>query len=364
MLRLSPPGYERMSRGEVFDKRAGGSELNVAAGVAHLGLRTGIISKLPDNSIGAFIKNRIRFDGVSDDNLIYDRSDDARLGIYYYEYGAAPRKPSIIYDRQNSSFTKLSLDDISDSVYSRCRESMAGFRKIVTDRADSAISRICSSMGYGEYMHKMGFGVNKINILRALGKQEENVSNFLKRMDKLCDIIRSKKSDPKSNFTMTTIHTSKGLEYDEVYLIDVYDSLFPEKVVDRKRCTDSDVLRLYEEERRLFYVGMTRAKNKLFLLSYDDKKSTFINELFQSNEKVQRRSTATRFNKSNNRINAIDYKKFQEKMSPKAIITHKTFGKGVISNRAGDIITVQFEQGVTKKLSVKSLYSFNLIKVE
>lgn len=121
MLRLSPPGYERMSRGEVFDKRAGGSELNVAAGVAHLGLRTGIISKLPDNSLGAFIKNRIRFDGVSDDYLVYDTRDDARLGIYYYEYGAAPRKPSIVYDRQNSSFTKLSVDDIPEFVFSKVR---------------------------------------------------------------------------------------------------------------------------------------------------------------------------------------------------------------------------------------------------
>lgn len=121
MLRLSPPGYERMSRGEVFDKRAGGSELNVAAGVAHLGLRTGIISKLPDNSMGAFIKNRIRFDGVSDDYLIYDASDNARLGIYYYEYGAAPRKPSIVYDRQNSSFTKLSIEDIPEVVFSKTR---------------------------------------------------------------------------------------------------------------------------------------------------------------------------------------------------------------------------------------------------
>ena len=72
MLRLSPPNYERMTRGDVFDKRAGGSELNVASGVALLGLRTGVISKLPQNALGTFIKNRIRFEGVSDDYLIYD----------------------------------------------------------------------------------------------------------------------------------------------------------------------------------------------------------------------------------------------------------------------------------------------------
>ena len=121
MLRLSPPNYERMTRGDVFDKRAGGSELNVASGVALLGLRTGVISKLPQNALGTFIKNRIRFEGVSDDYLIYDESDDARLGIYYYENGAAPRKPSIVYDRKNSSMTRISLDEIPEDVYTSAR---------------------------------------------------------------------------------------------------------------------------------------------------------------------------------------------------------------------------------------------------
>ena len=47
-----------MVRGEVFEKRAGGSELNVASGISLLGLRTGIISKLPANDLGTYIKNR------------------------------------------------------------------------------------------------------------------------------------------------------------------------------------------------------------------------------------------------------------------------------------------------------------------
>lgn len=121
MLRLSPPNYERMTRGDIFDKRAGGSELNVASGVALLGLRTGVISRLPANPLGTFIKNRIRFEGVSDDYLIYDESPDARLGIYYYENGAAPRKPSIVYDRKNSSITRIAIDEIPGEVYSATR---------------------------------------------------------------------------------------------------------------------------------------------------------------------------------------------------------------------------------------------------
>ena len=59
MLRLSPEGKERISYSETFEKRAGGSELNVAAGISMLGMRTGIITKLPRGEIGKFIKHKI-----------------------------------------------------------------------------------------------------------------------------------------------------------------------------------------------------------------------------------------------------------------------------------------------------------------
>ena len=121
MLRLSPPRHCRIVDSDVFEKRAGGAELNVASGVALLGLRTGIISMLPQNELGTFIKNRIRFNGVSDDFLQYDASGEARLGTYYYEMGAAPRKPTIVYDRKNASINRISLADIPESVYSETR---------------------------------------------------------------------------------------------------------------------------------------------------------------------------------------------------------------------------------------------------
>lgn len=117
MLRLSPTINERIVAGEVFEKCAGGSELNVSSGISLLGLRTGIISKLPQNEIGTFIKNRIRFCGVSDDYLIYDSSEDARLGVYYYENGAHPRKPCVVYDRKHSSINTISLDEIPTEAY-------------------------------------------------------------------------------------------------------------------------------------------------------------------------------------------------------------------------------------------------------
>ncbi len=121
LLRLSPAGNERLVRGETFQKQVGGAELNVASGSALLGLRTGIISKLPASDIGRYVTNRVRFNGVSDDYLVYDESKDARLGIYYYEYGAHPRKPNVVYDRKYTTINTVSPDDFPKEMYSSAR---------------------------------------------------------------------------------------------------------------------------------------------------------------------------------------------------------------------------------------------------
>ena len=121
MLRLSPQGNERISKCKIFEKHIGGAELNVACGVSLNGLRTGVISKIPDSALGDFVRNKVRFNGVSDDYLIYDHDKDARLGVYYYEMGAFPRKPQVVYDRANSSITKLHIEDLNPEMYSNTR---------------------------------------------------------------------------------------------------------------------------------------------------------------------------------------------------------------------------------------------------
>lgn len=121
MLRLSPPDNERITRGDSFGKQVGGAEMNAIAGTAMLGLRCGIISKLPANDLGTYIKNRVRQCGVSDDYLVYDEDKDARLGVYYYENGAYPRKPRIVYDRKNTSVNKIDVSDYGDELYSSAR---------------------------------------------------------------------------------------------------------------------------------------------------------------------------------------------------------------------------------------------------
>ncbi len=121
MLRLSSPSKEKISQSETFEKNAGGSELNVVSGAAMLGVRSAIITKLPDNKIGHFIRNKIRYGNVSDDYLIYDSSEEKRLGLYYYESGAYPRKSSVIYDRAKSSMCSLRIDELPHDIYEKTK---------------------------------------------------------------------------------------------------------------------------------------------------------------------------------------------------------------------------------------------------
>ena len=121
LMRLSPPGNERLVCSDILEKKTGGAELNVSAGAALLGLKTGIISKLPSNALGLYIRNQVRFNGVSDEFIVYDTDLDARLGLYYYESGAHPRKPGVVYDRKNSSFCKISADEFPAEMFVAAR---------------------------------------------------------------------------------------------------------------------------------------------------------------------------------------------------------------------------------------------------
>jgi 2-dehydro-3-deoxygluconokinase len=118
MLRLSPPGKQRISHGDLLEKNAGGAELNVAAGISALGLKTAVISKLPKNDIVAFVTEKVKACGVDSSYIIADDKKEARLGVYYYESGATPRTPKVLYDRAGSSVNSITINEINSDIYS------------------------------------------------------------------------------------------------------------------------------------------------------------------------------------------------------------------------------------------------------
>jgi len=110
MLRLSPPHFGRLEQTHSLDVEIGGSELNVAVGVSRLGMSAAWISKLPDNSLGRMVRNRARELGVDVSQVIF--SKEGRQGLYFVEYGAAPRASSVLYDRANSAISLIQPGEV------------------------------------------------------------------------------------------------------------------------------------------------------------------------------------------------------------------------------------------------------------
>ena len=117
MLRLSPLENERINNCDIFKKNVAGAELNVAAGASLLGMKTGMISILPNNNLGTYARMKMKGLGVDDTYVLSDCENDARLGIYYYENGAFPRKPQVVYDRKNSSIGKINISKFTNEIY-------------------------------------------------------------------------------------------------------------------------------------------------------------------------------------------------------------------------------------------------------
>jgi 2-dehydro-3-deoxygluconokinase len=120
MLRLSPPNFQRLEQATLLNMAVGGSELNVAAGVARLGLSAGWVSRLPDNPLGRMVRNKAREMGVDTSHLLWTKDD--RLGVYFVEYGASPRASSVLYDRSHSAISKIQPGEVAwGEVFQGCR---------------------------------------------------------------------------------------------------------------------------------------------------------------------------------------------------------------------------------------------------
>ena len=104
MLRLTTPGFRRFSQASEFVATYGGSEANVALSLAHFGIPTEFVTRLPDNALAHACVCSLRAGGLGTDGIVYGGH---RMGIYFLEQGAAFRNSNVVYDRDDSAFATL-----------------------------------------------------------------------------------------------------------------------------------------------------------------------------------------------------------------------------------------------------------------
>ena len=259
--------------------------------------------------------------------------------------------------------------------------------RILNMPGDEAVNQILTYMGYQDYLKKMGMNANKLETVKLIGSRVESPEKLLERLEELRTIIQEKVSDKDCPFILSTMHASKGLEYDTVYLLDVMDGILPEKVLANPRTASKEELETYEEERRLFYVGVTRAKNQLNVFT-TNKPSKFCSELLGKRnlrENQQKEyagikkwgdySPAGKYGiKGNGMYHGYgtghgsqkqpgkSYQELADALGEGMIVKHKKFGEGVVVDMEGEHIRIQFGDNV-KNMDLKVLARLGMLEI-
>lgn len=216
-----------------------------------------------------------------------------------------------------------------------------------------SVKEYCSMVGLSyEYM------VRLFEILQGIAFNCQTIVEFLERLSELDRLFEGSNNwnnnEEILEITLSTIHSSKGLEFDCVFMIDLINSELPgEKAVEL--AAETKDLSLLEEERRLFYVGMTRARENLFLIypssAYGERlsPSLFVKELA-----------------------ALMKKELAEGFGKGTIVRHEKFGRGVVISQycaddpysSGEFIEIKFFNGIVRKLDLMICLENQLLEFE
>lgn len=256
----------------------------------------------------------------------------------------------------------------------RLREYRKGYEVIPEMRPMRVIQLIRHDLGYEAALksraEKFGYRFDHLNnvldTLENIAMPLRTMVEFADRLKELGEAVQKAKFNPPENaVTLSTFHSAKGLEFDRVFMIDLQKGIIPSEEDEK----DTAAL---EEARRLFYVGMTRARKKLELLSFredDGKKkedSRFLNEvrgiLNPSAPKIE----------TKRRVKTSAVKSTSIPVNPNGIqsksdlivgieVVHRVFGKGTILNVDGTKLMMQFNNE-QKEFDVDTILQYRILE--
>lgn len=240
---------------------------------------------------------------VSDILMILEFSKDlSRTDLYekfYYKLKGYLSKKHIDFLRRrpgkNVFTTLMTYPDLPEYYLRNISHLNRDFKKLTHLSFRESIPFIENELGYGQYLmensKRLGYTYASLTeylyYLKLIAKEQNSLEEFIGRLKHL-EYLLQKPKDRDACLTLTTMHSAKGLEFDNVFLVDLLEGTIPSAKSLENISQNPD---LYEEERRLFYVAMTRAKKKLYLLypstrnDYENMESSFLLDLQEINVK-------------------------------------------------------------------------------
>ncbi len=183
LLRFSKLDHLRLTQGDMFTSKYGGSEANVAVSLATLGDNVEYITRLPDNAIGHAAAQNLMQLGVNTRRVLYG---GARIGTYYLEPAAGMRASKVIYDRNGSAYSELT-------------PGMIPWREILKDADVLHVSGITAAISQNaadatfealDIADEMGIKISfDINYRKNLWRYGADPRQTLKKMLSRCDMM-------------------------------------------------------------------------------------------------------------------------------------------------------------------------------
>lgn len=207
-------------------------------------------------------------------NFSRDLSDIDLYEKFYFKLKGYISKRHIEYLKRNRGKNVFNIlknyPDLPSYYHKNINGLLVGFKKIARVDVYEAIDYIDKEMGYGDYLKENAkrfmeteSTLNEyLYYLKLIAKSTKSLDLFIGRLKELeYDLLKAK--DAGAKLTFSTIHSAKGLEFSRVFVVDLYEGTLPSTSSIEDLREDPE---LYEEERRLFYVAMTRAKKELYLM--------------------------------------------------------------------------------------------------
>ncbi|MDU2755427.1 MAG: ATP-dependent helicase [Clostridium sp.] len=258
-------------------------------------------------------------------------------------------KTSIAYIREykyeKDTFDILiEKDDTPPFQRKKLDELKRDFNYIKKSSLSSGIQYIVTDMGYIDYLktYTERFGGNIEDLEEIVEEFKMSASSFktifefFEHVDEVGKKIEeSKRNKTDDRVLLSTIHGVKGMEFKNVFLINCNEDTMPHSSSKEENI---------EEERRLFYVGITRAIDNLFLFVPKMRKGKF--------------RDASRFIEEGGFMEIV---KASHGLVKDSVVTHKAFGTGKVVEVNGDEVGILFHDGMKRKFSAKVLLDNGLI---
>ncbi|SOC15824.1 DNA helicase-2/ATP-dependent DNA helicase PcrA [Ureibacillus xyleni] len=248
------------------------------------------------------------------------------------------------YDRMHDASPKRVLQMIRDDL---------GFERVLEYRSE-----------------KFGYNLNNLiellNTLEQIADSTTTMVEFVNRLNHLDSLMKTSKFNKGKNaVTFSTLHSSKGLEFQTVYMIDLIDGIIPSHTKDEDEGGEEE----REEEVRLFYVGMTRAIAHLELISYARKfhapvkKSEFIDQVHQIMHPNDQKKPIKREKKVKERPANPNGIKERSLLKVGLKVKHIVFGPGEIVSCDDELLEIRFNNG-KKKFQIATCLKQGFLEIE